>query len=131
MDSATGPQRGDFFFAYGTLRPGGRMFQELRLGGALGPFGPGAMRGTLVSLGPYPGMIRDGRGRVRGTLYCVRDPAVFARLDDYEGFDPARPEGSLYLRALVPLAGRRGRAWVYVWNGTARGRPVPGGVWRG
>ena len=90
------------------------MFWTLRLAGGLAPVGPGAMRGALVSLGPYPGMIGDGRGLVRGTVFRVRDPAVFRRLDDYEGFDPARPEASLYRRVRVRLAGRQALAWVYV-----------------
>jgi gamma-glutamylcyclotransferase (GGCT)/AIG2-like uncharacterized protein YtfP len=59
------------------------------------------------------------------------DPGVLTRLDDYEGFDPSRPRGSLFVRkrCLVRLNnGQKLACWIYTYNrrpGAAP--PVAGG----
>jgi gamma-glutamylcyclotransferase (GGCT)/AIG2-like uncharacterized protein YtfP len=120
---------------YGTLRTGYRAHARLKLGAALVYVGRCALRGTLFDLGRYPGFV-PGPGRVEGELYRIRDSALLARLDRFEGFDPGRPERSRYLRAAVSVFrpargnGVRVPAWVYVFNGdTAGRRVVPGGAW--
>lgn len=124
------PQRGDLLFVYGTLRRGGPMFRRLRLGVRLASAGPARMHGALASLGAYPAFDPAGRGLVHGELYRVLDPRVIAALDAYEEFDPADPDASLFVRARIPLAGRRDRAWVYLYNGTKAGVAAPSGRWR-
>ena len=73
--------------------------------------GEGRVRGRLVDLGRYPGLI-DGVGDVRGEIYQLDDPQLLAVLDREEGYNFGRR------RATVTLAsGRRARAWVYGYRG--------------
>ena len=73
--------------------------------------GEGRVRGRLVDLGRYPGLI-DGVGDVRGEIYQLDDPQLLAVLDREEGYNFGRR------RATVTLAsGRRARAWVYRYRG--------------
>lgn len=47
------------------------------------------------------------------------DPEVLTRLDEYEGFDPDHPRGSLFIRrrCLVKLYnGKKLSCWVYTYN---------------
>jgi gamma-glutamylcyclotransferase (GGCT)/AIG2-like uncharacterized protein YtfP len=90
--------------------------------------------GTLVSLGPYPGLV-DGTGTVHGELYELADaPSALEALDDLEEFDPADPAASLYQRTRVNAQTRTGTsvaAWVYRYNRPAGDAPViPSGDWR-
>src|SRR2546427_12801987 len=65
--------------------------------------GEGRVRGRLVDLGRYPGLI-DGVGDVRGEIYQLDDPQLLAVLDREEGYNFGRR------RATVTLAsGRRAR----------------------
>lgn len=120
---------------YGTLRAGYKAHARLRLATALVYVGRCALRGALYDLGRYPGFV-PGAGTVAAELYRIRDRAVLARLDAFEGYDAERPERSRYVRATVSVprafSGRSVRvpAWVYVFNGATAGRRVvPGGVW--
>jgi gamma-glutamylcyclotransferase (GGCT)/AIG2-like uncharacterized protein YtfP len=111
-------------FVYGSLRrdaPGSR--HEL-LGDAE-CLGPGRVRGRLLDLGAYPGLVaavtRDEW--VRGEVYAIPGRRTLARLDAYEDYDPERPERSLFLRreAAVELDSTATvTAWVYVYAGPAR-----------
>jgi gamma-glutamylcyclotransferase (GGCT)/AIG2-like uncharacterized protein YtfP len=102
--------------------------------------GEGRVRGMLLDLGGYPGLVdgvpdatgppRAGRSRtrptVKGELYRLDDAELLATLDREEGYNFER------LRADVTLAdGRRSRAWVYRYRGSrARGTPIPHGDYR-
>lgn len=87
--------------------------------------------GRLHDLGPYPGLVLGPGGRVRGELHAVLSPRVIAVLDDFEGFDPAHPERSLFVRERVSLLEPDEDAWVYAYNGSVSGRPrVASGDWR-
>jgi len=77
------------------------------------------MPGELLDLGPYPGARKshESKNRVRGELYQLRRPAHdLGIVDEIEGFDPGRPEGSEFVRELAEVifdnAGPQ-RAWVY------------------
>ncbi len=87
--------------------------------------GEGAVRGRLVNLGRYPGLI-DGAGRVRGEIFRLDDPELLPVLDREEGYNFERR------RATVTLAnGRRARAWVYRYRGPQnRAVPIPDGDYR-
>jgi gamma-glutamylcyclotransferase (GGCT)/AIG2-like uncharacterized protein YtfP len=95
--------------------------------------GEGRIRGTLVNLGRYPGLVA-GRGDVRGELYALEDPAQLEALDDLEEYDPERVENSEYVRAERDVQlddGRTCRAWVYVYTRDATGYPaIASGDWR-
>lgn len=120
-------------FVYGSLRrdvPGGR--SEL-LGDAAEFLGPGRIRGRLLDLGAYPGLVaavtRDER--VRGELYVIRGRRTLAVLDAYEDYDPRRPERSLFLRRETQVeldSGETKIAWVYWYTGApGRGRVIASG----
>jgi gamma-glutamylcyclotransferase (GGCT)/AIG2-like uncharacterized protein YtfP len=87
--------------------------------------GEGLVRGRLLDLGRYPGLV-DGVGRVSGETYRVDDPELLAVLDRAEGYNFDRR------RATVTLAsGRRARAWVYRYRGRRdQGVLIPGGDYR-
>jgi gamma-glutamylcyclotransferase (GGCT)/AIG2-like uncharacterized protein YtfP len=87
--------------------------------------GEGAVRGRLLDLGSYPGLI-GGDGRVRGEIYRLDDPELLPVLDREEGYNFERR------RAIVTLAnGRRARAWIYRYRGPqTRAVPIPDGDYR-
>jgi gamma-glutamylcyclotransferase (GGCT)/AIG2-like uncharacterized protein YtfP len=88
--------------------------------------GAGSVRGRLLDLGRYPGLI-DGAGRACGELYRLDDAALLEVLDREEleyNFDRRR--------TVVALAsGRRERAWIYRYRGPRRRAAViPDGDFR-
>jgi gamma-glutamylcyclotransferase (GGCT)/AIG2-like uncharacterized protein YtfP len=87
--------------------------------------GEGRVRGSLLKLRSYPGLV-EGRGFVRGELYRLRDRELLRTLDREEGYNFER------LRAGVVLTdGRRSRAWVYRYRGSrARAVLIPDGDYR-
>jgi gamma-glutamylcyclotransferase (GGCT)/AIG2-like uncharacterized protein YtfP len=87
--------------------------------------GPGSVRGALLDLGRYPGLVA-GRGRVRGELYRLHRAELLPVLDREEGYNFVRR------RAVVTLEkGRRTRAWVYAYRGPREGAvPIPHGDYR-
>ena len=111
-----------FLFAYGTLLPGkapARIAPTVR---RLRLVGRGEVRGRLYDLGAYPGAVL---GRVSsviaGQIYQLPvSPEVLRRLDEYEGFDPADPQNSLFVRKRWPVtlqsARKRIMCWVYTYN---------------
>ena len=125
----------DRLFVYGTLmQPVGndrhqRLEQNARyLGRAL-------FQGKLFLVDDYPGAIPspEPSHRVTGELYYLDNPAtVFRELDRYEGYVPANPERSLYLRERrqVKLEDREEPiyAWIYIFNRpTGNLRPISSG----
>lgn len=85
----------------------------------------GTVRGQLLDLGRYPGLI-EGAGRVRGEIYHLDDPELLPILDREEGYNFVRR------RAIVTLGGgRRVRAWLYRYRGPReRAIPIPDGDYR-
>jgi gamma-glutamylcyclotransferase (GGCT)/AIG2-like uncharacterized protein YtfP len=120
-------------FVYGSLRrdaPGSR--HEL-LGESAELVGHGRVRGRLLDLGDYPGLVaavtRDDW--VRGELYEIGSRRISAGLDAYEGYDPQRPAQSLFLRRKTTVeldSGAAMVAWVYCYAGpVGRGRRIASG----
>lgn len=100
-------------FVYGTLRS--NQPNAPRLGGAT-PLGWATTHGQLLDLGDYPGLV-DGPSRVVGELFLI-PTAALGRIDELEGFDPAEPEGSLFLREIreVDVPGKGAfQAQTYRW----------------
>jgi gamma-glutamylcyclotransferase (GGCT)/AIG2-like uncharacterized protein YtfP len=85
----------------------------------------GSVRGRLLDLGRYPGLVA-GRGRVRGEVYRLDDRELLPVLDREEGYNFDRR------RAIVMLAdGRRARAWLYRYRGPCtRATLIPDGDYR-
>jgi gamma-glutamylcyclotransferase (GGCT)/AIG2-like uncharacterized protein YtfP len=81
------------------------------LAGAATFVGDARVRGTLLDLRGYPGLV-DGEGWVSGELYRLHDRELLPTLDRAEGYNFERG------RAGVSLTdGRRSRAWVYRYRG--------------
>ena len=87
--------------------------------------GDARVRGTLLDLRDYPGLV-DGEGWVSGELYRLHDRELLPALDRAEGYNFERR------RAGVSLAdGRRSSAWVYRYRGAREGAvPIPHGDYR-
>lgn len=92
--------------------------------------GPCRIPGRLFSEGDYPWLVA-GDGEVSGELFAVPDPATFAVLDAYEneGRHAVHGEGR-YERRRTRLIEPDVEAWVYVWEGPARGEPIDSDDWR-
>ncbi len=109
---------------YGTLMLPFPTLDRLGLADRLELLGPCLVPGRLYDLGPYPGLA-PGRRPVRGQLFRLLDPAALAVLDGFEGFDPADPAGSEYLRRRLELIEPAGvRAWAYLLNHDPAGLPL-------
>jgi gamma-glutamylcyclotransferase (GGCT)/AIG2-like uncharacterized protein YtfP len=131
--SHPGPIAG--LFVYGTLRRGEERHPVLARHDAAG--GEAATTiGTLLDLGPYPGLIVDGaKDSVAGELYHVSDlDALFAGLDAIETFRGFGAPGSLYRRAIVRVRlanSGSALAWTYIYAGSRNGcRVIASGDWR-
>ncbi len=110
----------DLLFTYGTLRRAAGSAHRL-LGDAAESVGPGHVRGRLYQATDFPVLVLDPDGiPVAGELYRMASPkSVFARLDQYEGFDPRSPDTSEFRRTLVEVAlpdGGAASAWAYVYQ---------------
>ncbi len=87
-------------------------------------------QGCLHDLGDFPGAV-PGKGTVRGELFRLTDPHVWAVLDQYEGYEPNRAGASLFVRRRTRLQVPNGQtAWVYWYNGDPSGHDrIPSGDW--
>lgn len=118
-------------FVYGTLRSDSPDSQ-FGLIGLAGRFVSRArMRGRLLDLGKYPGLIppRSADDWVLGEVYALRNSgATLARLDKYEGCAPGTAEEhGWFRRALgdaVLESGRKLSAWVYLYEGPVASRNI-------
>ncbi len=131
----------DTLFVYGTLLSGNRART------AYGHLFAGTARrawtnGRLFHLPEgYPMLLLEpAEVPVQGEVVVLADPrAALPALDDYEGYDPATPEASLYVRQVVEVFTDDGavEAWVYACPAflrddvVARGLLVEDGDWRG
>ena len=129
----------DLLFTYGTLQPEYAPAAMRDVVGRMRIIGRATVEGRLLDLGAYPGLLLDegpGAGTVAGQLLELPagDPSALRRLDLYEGFDPHRPERSLFRRVRCRAQLERGDehvdCWVYVYNNESSHAPViAGGVW--
>lgn len=120
-------------FVYGSLRRGAPNNRAELLGADAEFLGTGRVRGRLLDLGAYPGLVPavTREERVRGELYALRGRHALAALDAYEDYDPRRPESSLFLRRETRVeldSGATMTAWAYWYAGPpARGRRIISG----
>lgn len=110
-----------YLFAYGTLLPSHARPEIAPVIRRLKPIGRGSARGRLYDLGEYPGAVLSKTGpAISGHIFELpEDPGLLKRLDDYEGFDPAHPDGSIFVRQEWPVTAAGGKwlvCWVYVYN---------------
>lgn len=131
----------DRVFVYGTLRREVAGGMHHLLGTDARFVASGWVRGMLIDLGAYPGLVDAAPGEagdawVRGELYELGDPdARLPILDAYEGCGPSDPRPHAYERArreVVTDAGAHVTAWVYLYRGpTAERPPIPHGDYLG
>jgi gamma-glutamylcyclotransferase (GGCT)/AIG2-like uncharacterized protein YtfP len=120
-------------FVYGSLRRDVPRSRHELLGADAEFLGHGRVRGRLLDLGAYPGLVAAVAREewVRGELHAIPSRRALARLDAYEDYDPRRPERSLFLRREANVALDSGEvvaAWVYVYAGAVtRGRRIVSG----
>ena len=109
----------DLLFIYGTLHPDRAPAAIAPTARLLKPFDRATIQGRLYDLGPYPGVVLtdDPADIVPGELFQLPDdPAILARLDDYEDFRPSDPAGSLFLRQQVLATLCSARLLLYQWS---------------
>jgi gamma-glutamylcyclotransferase (GGCT)/AIG2-like uncharacterized protein YtfP len=81
------------------------------------------VRGTLLALGRYPGLVAGG-GRVGGEVWRLDAPELLRTLDEYEGYNFERRRATATLEG-----GRRVWTWVYRYRGEHE-VVIPEGHWR-
>lgn len=110
-------------FAYGTLMRGYALHGALAGGATY--LGPGQVRGTLLDLGSYPGLV-EGRGAVSGEVYRLDAPELLPAVDRQEGYNFERRR-----RKIITADGRPAWAWVYQYRGPrGTARPLAHGDYR-
>jgi len=109
-------------FIYGTLHPDRAPAEIASAVAQLRSIGPATLRGRLLNLGAYPGLMLPGDETIHGELFALPEAgesSVWTQLDAYEDFRPESPETSLFLRVLTRVAlpdGGARAAWVYLFN---------------
>jgi gamma-glutamylcyclotransferase (GGCT)/AIG2-like uncharacterized protein YtfP len=107
-------------FFYGTLMTGFDRRRRAGIDNRLHYIGRGSIQAALFDLGIYPAAVPASDGLVWGEVYEMTDPAaVLAALDEIEGYRPADPDSSLYLRQQTPVRlqdGTLAEAFVYFYN---------------
>ena len=109
-------------FVYGTLHPQRAPREIAGDVKRFKPVGEGTIRGEIRELADFPAVRRrrHSKDRVSGVVFEMPDdPALLARLDAYEDYQPNNLQASLFLRkkVMVTLAdGRRRACWAYVYN---------------
>jgi pyruvate carboxylase len=115
---------------YGSLMREFPAQDELGVRESLEFIGRCTIQGRLYSLGEWPGLV-EGDGEVEADLYRILNLWVFRKLDPFEHFDPACPNGCKYLRRAIRLIEPDVDAWIYLYNLPLQGEPhIEDGSWR-
>jgi gamma-glutamylcyclotransferase (GGCT)/AIG2-like uncharacterized protein YtfP len=121
-------QKDDYIFVYGTLRQGERADLRKQSHNFDVVFvGNGVINGRLYHLGAFPGLKTlpskvtvDGFDEnlpcICGEVFRIKDVAIVALLDAYEGYDADNPSQGLYNRQQFETSDGR-TVWAYVYNG--------------
>jgi gamma-glutamylcyclotransferase (GGCT)/AIG2-like uncharacterized protein YtfP len=122
----------DLVFFYGTLMAGFDRRRQAGIDDKLTYKGRGSIKAALFDLGLYPAAVPAPDRQVWGEVYEVTEPeTVLPALDVIEGFSPAQPDTSLYLRTRVAVILQDGsgvQAWVYFYNAPlGKARRIPSG----
>ena len=115
----------DLLFIYGTLHPDRAPSEIAPIARRLTPLGPATIRGTLLDLGDYPGVLLGLEGEVSGALFALpegEEAALWSRLDAFEDFRPHDPHASLFVRQQTMALrsdGSQVRCFIYTYRGGA------------
>lgn len=107
----------EYLFVYGTLLSVHKNLHARMLRRNSTLAGPGRIRGRLLKLGRYPGLITGIAGTrwVDGEVYHLSDPDRLLRtLDAYEGPEFSRK------RRKVEVGDRIRHCWVYLYRASAK-----------
>jgi gamma-glutamylcyclotransferase (GGCT)/AIG2-like uncharacterized protein YtfP len=114
------PSLQDLVFFYGTLMAGFDRRRRAGIDEKLTYIGRGAIRAALFDVGLYPAAVPAPESQVWGEVYAMADrEAVLSALDEIEGYRPADPDSSLYLRQETDVRlpdGATAKASVYFYN---------------
>lgn len=87
---------------------------------------------TLRQPSWFPGAERDPEGEgILGEVYEVTDESVVVDLDGYEGYNPAYPDNSLFIRETVEVEGIPTDIYLFNNKGNMTYPVVPNGDWKG
>ncbi len=111
-------------FVYGTLHPDRAPAEIAPAVALLRSLGQATLRGRLLNLGAFPGLLLPGDELVPGELFALPEDRqlctrVWQQLDAYEDFEPSSPETSLFTRVLTRVTTSPTEtclAWVYLFN---------------
>jgi gamma-glutamylcyclotransferase (GGCT)/AIG2-like uncharacterized protein YtfP len=112
----------EYLFLYGTLLADEAPDEVVGALRSLRRIGPAHVRGRLYDLGEYPGAILapSSKTLIRGEIFELpATPAILKTLDDYEEFDAANKEDSLFIRTKAKAKlqdGSQVDCWIYVYN---------------
>lgn len=106
-----------YYFVYGTLKEGHGNHRILENCKKVGDFTT-EPEFTMIHLGGFPGVLRDGETAIKGELYEVEDESVEARLDRLEGYNPTAPESGLYNKEIININEKD--AYIYTFNDSRR-----------
>ena len=106
----------EYVFVYGTLKKG---FGNHRLLAEAEYVGPACVKGHLISLGGFPGLIYNPHEVTQGEVYRVTSATQWERLDRLEGFNKEAPSAgsNMYLRRSITTIDTNQDCEVYYWNG--------------
>jgi gamma-glutamylcyclotransferase (GGCT)/AIG2-like uncharacterized protein YtfP len=110
----------DLVFFYGTLMAAFRRPRGMSVDPRLTSCGRGSISAMLFDLGTFPAAVPATGSLVKGEVHRMTDAAgLLSGFDGVEGFDPSKPDDSLYVRVEVPVTfddGSVARAWVYFYS---------------
>lgn len=88
-------------FVYGTMMKKGEAHELLSRANFVSE---ASLAGSLYDIGggEFPAVTLEGRYRIDGELYDVPETAL-PEIDAYEGYNPAEPEDSLFIRREVTV----------------------------
>ena len=115
----------DLLFIYGTLHPDRAPFEIAPIARRLIPLGPATIRGTLLDLGAYPGVLLGSDSEVAGELFALpegEEAALWSRLDAFEDFRSDNPSASLFVRQqtlALRSDGSQVHCFIYTYNARA------------
>lgn len=119
-------------FFYGTLMAPARNPVARTIHARLGPGTPATTPGQLYAIpdpaGWYPALI-PGEGVVHGQLHAADGLTAedIARIDAWEGYDPAAPGGGDYARAALAVGDKVAQAYVWIAPLPPGAVPIPEG----
>lgn len=122
----------DLVFFYGTLMTGFDRRRRIGIDPKMRYRGRGWIAAALFDIGLYPAAVPTSESRVWGEVFELVEPAaVLTALDEIEGYRPAEPDNSLYLRVQVPVhlpEDITEKAWAYFYNAPLGQAPrIPSG----